>query len=201
MSNLVSKIDEFAGAVGRDVRSLRADVDAVDVNRIDVLERRLSGFLWQSRSGVAASGQAALADVVDDRALAPATLDIAPQFGVDAKTGRLLSGVEHLEQSIADIILTPRGSRVMRRDYGSDLYLLKDKQMNPSNIVKLYSAVAVALDRWEPRVVLDRVWVDGHDANDGFLAIGLGWHVAKAYRESFRETANDDFYQTQRVVA
>ncbi|MDE4029516.1 GPW/gp25 family protein, partial [Glaesserella parasuis] len=31
---------------------------------------------------------------------------------------------EHIKQSIADILLTAKGSRVMRRTYGSNLYQL-----------------------------------------------------------------------------
>jgi phage baseplate assembly protein W len=39
--------------------------------------------------------------------------------GMNRNTGRKLSGVDHLRQSIVDILTTPIGSRVMRRDYGS----------------------------------------------------------------------------------
>ncbi len=38
--------------------------------------------------------------------------------GMDAKTGKVLEGLEHLKQSIIDILTTPVSSRIMRRDYG-----------------------------------------------------------------------------------
>ena len=41
--------------------------------------------------------------------------------GMDASTGQPLTGSAHLVQSIRDILTTPIGSRVMRRDYGSRL--------------------------------------------------------------------------------
>ena len=44
--------------------------------------------------------------------------------GMDRETGKSLSGIEHLRQSIRDILTTPIGSRVMRRDYGSRLFEL-----------------------------------------------------------------------------
>lgn len=37
--------------------------------------------------------------------------------GISATTGRPLSGIDHLRQSIRDILTTPIGSRVMRRLY------------------------------------------------------------------------------------
>ena len=47
-------------------------------------------------------------------------------IGMNAKTGKALSGVDHLKQSIQDIVTTPLGSRVMRRDYGCGLFDLLD---------------------------------------------------------------------------
>lgn len=38
--------------------------------------------------------------------------------GMSRHTGAALDGADHLAQSVADILGTPIGSRVMRRDYG-----------------------------------------------------------------------------------
>ena len=72
--------------------------------------------------------------------------------GIDASTGKRLSGIEHLRQSVRDILTTPIGSRVMRREYGSQLFLLLDAPLNRSTIMDLYAATAEALQRWEPRL-------------------------------------------------
>ncbi len=50
--------------------------------------------------------------------------------GMDAKTGKTLEGIEHLKQSIIDILTTPVNSRIMRRDYGSRLFELVDKPIS-----------------------------------------------------------------------
>lgn len=71
--------------------------------------------------------------------------------GIDATTGKRLGGLDHLRQSIRDILTTPIGSRVMRREYGSRLYKLIDAPMNRSTLLDLYAATAEALERWEPR--------------------------------------------------
>lgn len=71
--------------------------------------------------------------------------------GTNANTGKELDGKDHLRQSIMDILNTRIGSRVMRRDYGSDLPNLIDNPVNDEFAVDLYVALADALDKWEPR--------------------------------------------------
>lgn len=78
-------------------------------------------------------------------------------LGMNAKTGLTLSGRQHLAQSIADIITTPIGSRVMRREYGSQLADLIDWPLNSATRLQAYAATAMALMRWEPRIRLSRV--------------------------------------------
>lgn len=77
--------------------------------------------------------------------------------GTNTTTGKHLSGLDHLSQSVRDILTTPVGSRVMRRDYGSRLYQLVDAPMNRSTLLELYAATAEALGQWEPRLKLQRV--------------------------------------------
>ncbi|HEM8291001.1 TPA: GPW/gp25 family protein [Providencia stuartii] len=77
--------------------------------------------------------------------------------GMNAKTGRGLTDSEHIRQSIADILRTPIGSRVMRRQYGSLLYDLIDQPQNPALRLKIMSACYMALMQWEPRVRLQAI--------------------------------------------
>lgn len=80
---------------------------------------------------------------------------------MDRTTGRALDGLAHLRQSIADILFTPVGTRLARRSYGSLLPELIDHPNNAATRVLLYSAVAGALMRWEPRLRLSRVQLFG----------------------------------------
>jgi phage baseplate assembly protein W len=77
--------------------------------------------------------------------------------GTDSTTGKALSGVAHLRQSIRDILTTPLGSRVMRREYGSRLFDLVDNPLNDATLVEIFAATAEALIRWEPRLRVQRV--------------------------------------------
>ncbi|WP_390614258.1 GPW/gp25 family protein [Maricurvus nonylphenolicus] len=76
---------------------------------------------------------------------------------MSANTGQLLTGVDHLRQSIGNILSTPIGSRVMRRDYGSLLFHMVDQPANPAGRMRLIAASADALVRWEPRLNLQRL--------------------------------------------
>ena len=91
--------------------------------------------------------------------------------GMNRSTGQMLSGVDHLRQSIEDILTTPIGSRVMGRDYGSRLYQLVDAPINRALLVEIYSATAEALLKWEPRFELTRVQVE--NITVGKIKIGL----------------------------
>lgn len=91
--------------------------------------------------------------------------------GTDANTGKRLAGLDHLRQSIRDILTTPIGSRVMRRDYGSRLYRLVDAPLNRATILDLYAATAEALATWEPRIEVQEVRAAEADA--GKVTISL----------------------------
>ena len=92
-------------------------------------------------------------------------------IGMSSLTGRALSGIDHLWQSIKDILTTPIGSRVMRREYGSRLLRLVDGPLTPGLLVDIYAATAEALDRWEPRFRLLRV--RARQAGEGHLSLDL----------------------------
>lgn len=78
-------------------------------------------------------------------------------MGMNAATGRYLSGTAHISQSIGTILATPLGSRVMRRDFGSVIPALIDQPLTPATILRLYSAAVVAIQQWEPRVRVGNV--------------------------------------------
>lgn len=87
-------------------------------------------------------------------------------------TGKPLGGVDHLRQSVTDILTTPIGSRVGRRTYGSGLFELIDKPINRANVSALCQAVAEALNKWEPRYALTSCVVNAPDEN-GLITIDL----------------------------
>jgi len=80
-------------------------------------------------------------------------------IGMDRRTGKPLTGLDHLRQSIEDILSTPLGSRRMRPEYGSNLRRYVDLPVNEGWKSAVQAEVARALQRWEPRVDLKRIKV------------------------------------------
>lgn len=78
-------------------------------------------------------------------------------MGMNRETGKNEEGLSHLRQSIIDILTTPIGSRVMRRNYGSRLFELIDSPLNRETLVDIYAALAEALAAWEDRIQLEQV--------------------------------------------
>lgn len=102
--------------------------------------------------------------------------------GMNATNGEKLDGLDHLRQSISDILTTPIGSRVMRRAYGSRIPELIDQPASPAITVQIYAATADALAKWEPRFALDRVQLTGV-SDDGRATITVAGRYIPDGRE------------------
>ncbi|GFQ79659.1 hypothetical protein TNCT_539441 [Trichonephila clavata] len=87
------------------------------------------------------------------------------------KTGKELEGIEHLKQSIIDILTTPINSRIMRRNYGSRLFELVDKPINRDFTLEIFSATAEALEKWERRFKLEKVKIT--EVKEGRVTLNL----------------------------
>lgn len=106
----------------------------------------------------------------------PSTPTLGEYRGMDATSGLSISGEAHLRQSERDILTTPVGSRVMRRDYGSRVPFLIDGPQGGSRIADVVAAGADALIAWEPRAVITKVAVFEVDA--GRVAVDLHQRVS-----------------------
>ena len=78
---------------------------------------------------------------------------------MNINNGKNISEISHIKQSIANILTTPLGSRIMRRDYGSRLFEKIDRPINGELIAEIYSDIVEALFIWEPRFELEQVTV------------------------------------------
>jgi phage baseplate assembly protein W len=92
-------------------------------------------------------------------------------LGMSQTNGKAITDADHLRQSVRDILLTPQGSRIARREYGSLLSVLIDQPQNPALRLQIMSAVYIALSRWEPRLTLDSITINSHF--DGSMVVDL----------------------------
>lgn len=99
--------------------------------------------------------------------------------GVDRDTRLPIGGWAEVERSVRTILTTPRGSRLMRREFGCDLVRLLDAPMNEATIV---DAIVAIVDALRPRVVngnqygeprVDVVNVSIFEARAGHLGVDL----------------------------
>jgi len=91
--------------------------------------------------------------------------------GMNRYAGSARDNIDHVRQSIVDILTTRIGTRVMRRDYGSRLPELIDHPINDGIKVDLFAATAIAIDRWEPRVRLTNIGLQ--DAYPGGVVLTM----------------------------
>lgn len=80
-------------------------------------------------------------------------------IGMSRTTGAPLTGVDHLKQSIGDILSTRKGTRRERPEYGSDIPRMVDLPVTRGWISTVQAEAARAIGRWEPRITLSRVAV------------------------------------------
>ncbi|AWR67402.1 MULTISPECIES: GPW/gp25 family protein [Enterobacter cloacae complex] len=91
--------------------------------------------------------------------------------GMNRNTGLGISDTEHISQSMRDILLTPVGSRVMRREYGSLLSALIDMPQNPALRLQIMVACYSAIQKWEPRIRLTAINFETGDAGEMYVDI------------------------------
>ena len=82
-------------------------------------------------------------------------------------------------QNIDVILTTPIGTRVMRRDFGSNLYDFIDASADTGTLLGIYGATYEAIARWEPRVSVDKVRVRSlaGDLKDGKMKLSVDLRI------------------------
>jgi phage baseplate assembly protein W len=118
-----------------------------------------------------------------DRLVSDERLDIVGRgwafpVGIDLR-GKvaLTTGTESVERSIKLILLTVRGARVMRPEFGSDIHELVFAENNATTAGLADYHVRRALARWEPRIDVDEVKVTWPDAERGAMLIHLIYRI------------------------
>ena len=109
---------------------------------------------------------------------------------MNARTGRALSTLAHIRQSLADILTTPIGSRVMRRNYGSEVPELIDQPLHGATVLRIYAATAHAVMLWESRIALTGLQLErGTDGSARLILDGVTSEQAVQLAVSVGSTA------------
>ena len=108
-------------------------------------------------------------------------------FGFTQRTGGVYKGtsteesedIQHIEQSLRQILGTVVGSRVIRRDFGS---LLASIVFDPNDVtldVRLDYIIRRAIETWEPRVIIGPITTDRTEWQDGRIYIDIAFTIIK----------------------
>lgn len=103
-------------------------------------------------------------------------LGFPPRVGGD---GRLYwsAGEQNVRESIRIILLTEPGERLMRETFGCGLrrYLFEPNTVATRQLIK--ERITAAIGRWEPRVALQNVAVDGSSDDPRLVAIAIEYRL------------------------
>jgi len=97
---------------------------------------------------------------------------------VDRRGGIALARDEtDVEQAIELILATAPGERPMRPEFGCGVHDFVFDAIDASTVGKMEAAIRDALDRWEPRVIVQTVEFNLDHVGEGRLVIDIGYRV------------------------
>jgi uncharacterized protein len=101
-------------------------------------------------------------------------------LGVDAHGHMAMRRLEdQVRQSIALVLRTAKGERVMRPDFGSGLHKLVFEPMTPTTFARIRHEAQEALVRFEPRIELKKVEVKVDSHQQGRLLINIEYRLRR----------------------
>ena len=97
---------------------------------------------------------------------------------VDRRGGIALARDEtDIEQAIELILATAPGERPMRPEFGCGVHDFVFDSIDANTVGRMELAIRDALDRWEPRVVVESVEFGLDEVAEGRLIIDIGYRV------------------------
>lgn len=88
--------------------------------------------------------------------------------------------IRNIEESIRIILGTKLGERVYRPDFGCRLHELTFAPMDTSTLLQTRLYVQIALEKWEPRIVIDKIETEA-DFIEGCVNIVINYHPLDSY--------------------
>ena len=84
---------------------------------------------------------------------------------------------EHIKQSIRTLLLTARGQRAMRPEFGNRLgaYLFENIDETTASLIK--SEIIYTIERYEPRVELGDIQVASHLRDIGVIGVEIAYTI------------------------
>jgi len=100
-----------------------------------------------------------------------------PRFEVGGAGVAMASGHDDIAQSLAILLATRRGERVLREDFGCELSEFLFGEISQRMVGQVRDLVSDAILHNEPRIRLDDVRVSADRAGDGVLQVAIDYTV------------------------
>ena len=101
-----------------------------------------------------------------------------PQFLKEGTTVEMVSAREDIEQSLAILLSTLPGERLMQPQYGCDLTPLIFEPLTTSLITDISDRVRTSILYFEPRIVPERISVTAGDPLEGVVLIEVDYKIS-----------------------
>lgn len=89
----------------------------------------------------------------------------------------MVEGSDSLNSSIIMILSTAPGERVMRPEFGCEIWNQLFDPINRTTLAKITHSVEMALNRWEPRAEIENVEVIAAEGDLGRVDIAIDYRV------------------------
>ena len=100
-----------------------------------------------------------------------------PAFGPGGAEVQTVFGVEDIEQSLAILLATRRGERVMQEDFGCDLSEFLFGEISQGLIGRVRGVIADAILHHEPRITVNEIEASEHGMHEGLLFVSIAYTV------------------------
>lgn len=110
-------------------------------------------------------------------------LGVGWAFPIGVEQGRIAvaRGDNDIEQAIRMILLTPKGQRVMRPEFGCQIHELLFAPNNSATSALAATYVEEALMMWEPRIQVRSVDVSVDPDHEGRLLVILDYEIKQTH--------------------
>ena len=100
-----------------------------------------------------------------------------PEFSKPTKGVSMASGLEDIEQSLAILLSTRPGERIMQPDYGCNLDKLLFEPLNVSLVTYVEGLVKTAILYHEPRIIPEKVIISERVEEPGILDVIVDYSI------------------------
>jgi len=99
--------------------------------------------------------------------------------------GEVVEGAEEINQSIAIILTTKKGSDPHRPDFGSDIYLYLDYPINEISAHIIREATD-SITKWESRITINSITVNVQESN---ISVYIDWTLKETITKGITQVS------------